>query len=456
MKKYDVAVIGAGSGLNVVQPCVDRGQSVAIIEADRFGGTCANRGCIPSKMLIYAADIAEMITRGPEFGVHATLDRVDWPALQQQVWGRMDPGSEMNEKWHRDLPGVDVYKARATFVSDRVLELAVDGERERIEADDVVVAVGTRPSVPPIPGLSDVPYITSDEALRLPEIPRRLTVIGAGYIGAEIAHIFGSLGADVTIIGRGPQMLRNEDDAVSERFTEVFGRAHRLILNASFKSVSHTDGLFTVNVVAEGADHSIRSDALLVATGRRANSDGLNMGATGVETDPRGFVKVDPYMRTSVEGIWALGDIVPSHAFKHSANQEGRLVAHNIHHPDALKAMDYHATPHAVFASPQVAGVGMTEREVKAAGIPYDVSQRSYDTIAWGMASHETDGFAKVIRHAGSHEVLGAHIIGPHASIVIQQMVAAVRLKMTTDELARVVYAHPALPELIENAILDF
>lgn len=452
MKKYEVVVIGAGSGLNVIGPCVEKGHSVAIIEADRFGGTCANRGCIPSKMFIYAADIAEAVRRGSEFGVHATVDRVDWPALQQQVWGRMDPGSDSNEQWHRDLPGVDVYKAYARFVDDRVLE--VDGER--IEADNVVVAVGTRPSVPSIPGLQDVPYVTSDEALRFPQLPRRLTVIGAGYIGAEIAHMLGSLGSEVTIIGRGPLMLKNEDDAVSERFTEVFGRSHRLIMDASFKSVSHANDVFTVNVVADGQDHSVESDALLVATGRRANSDRLNIEATGVETDGRGFIKVDPYLRTNVEGIWALGDIVPSHAFKHSANQEGRLVAHNIHNPSELRAMDYHATPHAVFTSPQVAGVGMTEREAKDAGIPYDVSQRPYDTIAWGMASHETDGFAKVIRHAGNHEVLGAHVIGPHASIVIQQLVAAVRLKMTTDELARVVYAHPALPELIENAILDF
>jgi mycothione reductase len=184
--------------------------------------------------------------------------------------------------------------------------------------------------------------------------------------------------------------------------------------------------------------------------------NGEHIEATGVEVAGKGFIKIDPYLRTNVEGIWALGDIVPTHSFKHSANQEGRLVAHNIHHSDDLKAMDYHATPHAVFASPQVAGVGLTERDAKAAGIPYDVSQRSYDSIAWGMASHETDGFAKIIRHAGIHEVLGAHVIGPHASIVIQQMVAAVRLKMTTDELARVVYAHPALPELIENAVLDF
>ena len=452
MKSYEVVVVGAGSGLNVLGPCVEAGHSVAIIEGDKFGGTCANRGCIPSTMFIYAADIAESVARGAEFGVHASVDRIDWPALQKQVWGRMDPGSEMNEQWHRDLDGLDVYKGYAKFIDDKVLE--VNGER--IKAENVVVSVGTRPSVPPIPGLDRVPYITSDEALRLPALPRKMTVIGAGYIGAEIAHMFGSLGTEVTIVGRGPRLLKNEDDAVSERFTEVFGRAHRLIMNASFKSVSHRDGTFTLNVMADGQEHSVESDALLVATGRRANSDKLGIDAAGVEVDARGLIKVDPYLRTNMEGLWALGDIVPTHSFKHSANQEGRLVAHNIHNPTDLKAMDYHATPHAVFASPQVAGVGITEREAKTAGIPYDVSQRTYDSIAWGMASHETDGFAKIIRHAGSHEVLGAHVIGPHASIVIQQMVAAVRLKMTTDELARVVYAHPGLPELIENAVLDF
>ena len=318
------------------------------------------------------------MARGAEFGVHASIDRVDWPALQKQVWGRMGPGSEMNEQWHRDLDGLDVYKGYARFIDDKVLE--VDGER--IKAENIVVSVGTRPSVPAIPGLDGVPYITSDEALRLPALPRKMTVIGAGYIGAEIAHMFGSLGTQVTIIGRGPRLLKNEDDAVSERFTEVFGRAHRLIMNASFNSVSHRDGNFTVNVVADGQEHSVESDALLVATGRQANSDKLGIDAAGVEVDGNGFIKVDPYLRTNVDGIWALGDIVPTHSFKHSANQEGRLVAHNIHNPDDLKAMDYHATPHAVFTSPQVAGVGMTEREAKAAGVPYDVSQRSYDSIA--------------------------------------------------------------------------
>ena len=236
LKRYDLIVIGSGSGLEVSSDAAGMGLSVAVVENGPFGGTCLNRGCIPSKMLIHCADIAETVRTAGLFGVKASFDGVDWDAMVHWVYEEIDADAAMVEEGNRQAENIDVYKGTGRFVDMKTLE--VNGER--IAADSVVIAAGTRPSLPEIPGLDGVPYLTSDEALRLPTQPRTLAVVGGGYIAAELAHFFGSLGTEVTIIHRGPRLLREEDEDVSHRFTEVYQRRFNMLLNARVSGRSRT------------------------------------------------------------------------------------------------------------------------------------------------------------------------------------------------------------------------
>ena len=303
MDKFDLMVIGSGSGLEVSAEAAELGLSVAVVEEGPFGGTCLNRGCIPSKMLIHSADIVQTVATAERFGINARVERIDWQSIISRVNDEVDGDARAVEEGNRQTPNITVFKGRGRFVSEKTIE--VDGER--LGAETIVIAAGARPRVPEIGGLPDVPYVTSDEALRLPEQPRRLTIVGGGYIAAEMAHFFGSLGTEVTLIQRGPLLVQQEDRDVSNRFTEVYQRRFRLLLNAQVSDAHRRGDEITVQVSRDGDTEAVVSDALLIAAGRVPNADLLQVEHTGVEVDQRGFVRVDEYLQTRVPGIWALG-----------------------------------------------------------------------------------------------------------------------------------------------------
>ena len=448
MKQFDMIVIGSGSGLEVSSEASDRELSVAVVEEGPFGGTCLNRGCIPSKMLIHCADVMETIQRAEVFGIKASVESVDWQHIIRRAYDEIDGDAQAIEEGNRQAPYISVFKGSGRFVGEKTLE--VNGER--LVADSVVIAAGTRPWVPDLPGLQDVPYITSDEALRLPEQPKRLAIVGGGYIAAELAHFFGALGTEVTIVHRSNALLRAEDEDISSRFTEVYQRKFNLLLNARISRVHRRGNEVLLETTVDGNGSTVEVDALLLATGRVPNSDRLGVEQTGVEVDSKGFIPTDPYLQTNVPGIWALGDIVGKYLLKHSANLEAAHAAHNIFNPDNKVAVDYHAMPHAIFSSPQVAGVGLTEREAVASGLPYTAATYDYRNTAYGSSIEDGDGFVKVLAHVETGEILGCHIIGTDASILVQEVVNAMRLRAPVDAITQSIYVHPALPEVVQRA----
>ena len=448
MRSFDLIVIGSGSGLEVSSAAADRGLSVAVIEPGPFGGTCLNRGCIPSKMLIHSADVAETIRSSELFGVKAEVSAVDWGFIVERATSTVDADAQAVEAGNRQHPKITVFKNSATFVDGKVLEVA----GERLTAETIVVAAGTRPRVPEIEGLNDVSFITSDEALRLPKQPRRLAIVGGGYIAAELAHFFGALGSEVTIVHRGPRLLRQEDTDVATHFTEVYQRRFRMLLNTVIRRAYHQGEEIVLDVTSDGREQTLTADALLLAVGRVPNTDQLDVAATGVAVDDLGFVKTDDYLETSAPGIWALGDIVGRYLLKHSANLEAAFVAHNIFNPDSKVPVDYHAMPHAIFASPQVAAVGLTEQEAEDSGLPFVTSVYNYYDTAYGSSIEDRDGFAKVLAHRETREILGCHIIGSDASILIHEVANAMRMRQTTDTITQAIYVHPALPEVVQRA----
>ena len=371
MKSFDLIIIGSGSGLEVSSQATDLGRSVAVVEPGPFGGTCLNRGCIPSKMLIHSADVVETIRRADLFGIKAEVSAIDWDFIVKRVADAIDADAAMVERGNRGSPNITVFKTAARFVGPKTLD--VDGEL--ITAETIVVAAGTRPRIPDIDGINGVPFITSDQALRLPKQPARLVIYGGGLIAVELAHFFGALGTEVTIICRGSQFLRREDDEVSVRFTEVYSRRFDMVLNTTIESVRRDGDDIFIETASEGGKRSITADALLLAVGRVPNTDTLEVSKAGINVDANGFVKTDEFMETPTPGVWALGDIVGRYLLKHSANLEAAHVAHNIFNPQSKFAVDYHAMPEAVFASPQVGSVGLTERQANEDGIPYAVGR---------------------------------------------------------------------------------
>ena len=451
MAHFDLVVVGAGSGNSLLTPEL-ADLRVAIVERGDFGGTCLNRGCIPSKMLVHVADVAEATRRAGRLGISARLDEVRWPEVSERVFGRIDPIAAAGEEYRQSLANVAVYKGQARFCGPRRLE--VDGAP--VTGDAVVLAAGARPFIPPQPDLSTVDYQTSDTIMRLPEPPRRLLIWGGGYIAAELAHVFGAAGSDVTIINRGARLLRAEDIDVSEAFTAAYRKRFRVLTGAEVLTAEATaTGAAALRVRRDGGEETVSGDVLLVAAGRIPNGDELEVAAAGVALDAAGYVVTDEYGRTTAEGVWALGDISNPNQLKHVANAEARAVAHNLAHPEDLRPLALGPIPHAVFASPQVASVGSTEQALQEADRSYLRSVRPYSDTAYGWALEDETGFCKVLSDPATDRLLGAHICGPDAAVLLQQLVQAMACDLSVDRIARgQMYIHPALSEVVEQALL--
>jgi mycothione reductase len=458
VRHFDLAIIGTGSGNSILGP--EFGDwNVALVEKGTFGGTCLNVGCIPTKMFVHTADLATYAQHGPRYGVDTTLDGVRWADIRDRVFDRIDPiaeGGRIYRRSHEDNRNVTVYQGQARFTGPKTLDIDVAGQVETITADRIVLAAGSRPIIPDIPGLAESGYHTSDDIMRLETLPRRLIILGTGYIGAEFAHIMSAFGVAVTMVGRSGALLRTEDEAISDRFTELAQRRWDVRLDRKTTSVERVGDVVRLHVEGPRGAEVIEGDALLVAVGRQPNTDLLDVAAGGIGVDADGYVVVDEYQRSTVDGVFALGDIDSPYQLKHVANHEARVVRHNLLHPDAPEAADHRFVPHAVFSSPQIAGVGVTEREATQRGLRYVTSIQDYGGIAYGWAMEDTTGFAKLIADPATGQLLGAHIIGPQAPTLIQPLIQAMSFGLDARTMAHGQYwIHPAMAELVENALLN-
>ncbi|OBK51134.1 mycothione reductase [Mycobacterium sp. 1081908.1] len=457
METYDIAIIGTGSGNTILD---DRyaGKRAAICEQGTFGGTCLNVGCIPTKMFVYAAEVAATVRDAARFGVDAHIDRVRWDDIVSRVFGRIDPISMSGEDYRRSLPNVDVYSQHTRFgpVQPDGRYLLRTNAGEEFAADQVVIAAGSRPVVPAAILASGVHYHTSDTVMRIAELPEHIAIVGSGFVATEFAHIFSSLGARVTLIVRGATLLRHFDDTLCKRFTRIAAtkwelRTHRNVVGAANRGSG---------VALELDDGStLNADLLLVATGRLSNADLLDAEQAGVDVED-GRVAVDEYQRTSARGVFALGDVSSPHQLKHVANHEARVVQHNLlcdwEDTGSMVATDHRFVPSAVFTDPQLATVGLTENQAVARGFDITVAVQEYAGVAYGWAMEDTTGLVKLIAERNSGCLLGAHIMGHQASSIIQPLIQAMSFGVTAAEMARGQYwIHPALPEVVENALLS-
>jgi len=460
IRRYDLVVLGAGSGNSIVDERFSDWR-VAIVDQGvgprgSFGGTCLNVGCIPTKMLVHVADLAETPEHAGDLGVDLDLRGVDWPGVLGRVFGRIDAIADAGREWRvSGMRNVELLWGRARFVGPRRLVVQGPEGPLEVEADRVVVAVGSRPVVPAELAEAGPRVHTSDTILRLERVPEHLVVLGTGFVACELAHVFGSVGSKVTVVGRSEGVLRAEDEEVSRRLTAAFARRFDLRLHRKLLGAKPVAGGVALELEGPRGAETLVGDAVLVALGRVPNADLVDAPAGGLALTPDGRIQVDETQSTSVPGVWALGDVSSPFMLKHVANHEARVVQHNLLHPDRPIRSNHRAVPHAVFTSPRVAAVGLTEREARSAGGPVAVGLQEYAGVAYGWAMEETEGFAKVIANPETGQILGGHIVGPQAPQLLQPIVQAMAFGLDAGSMARGQYwIHPALSEVVENALL--
>jgi mycothione reductase len=449
MPHFDLVILGSGSGNSLVTPDFDD-LRIAIVEEGVYGGTCLNVGCIPTKMYVYPADLADSAAHSERLGLTPAELKADWPAIRDRVFGRIDAISEGGRAYRKvGTPNVTLYEAHASFTGPRTLVLSTG---EELTADRIVVATGSRPMIPQTVASSGVPSHTSDTIMRIDALPERLIILGGGFIAAEFAHVFSAFGVHTTVLARSA-LLRAEDHEISASFTELVRDKWHLRTHVDVTAVMQEDGEITV-ALADGS--TVVGDVLLVATGRIPNTDRLGIQTSGIELHGDGRIVVDPFQRTTAEGVWALGDVSSAHQLKHVANHEVRVVAHNLAHPEDLVASDHRFVPSAVFTHPQLASVGVTEEQAKASGRAYVTSVQAYGSTAYGWAMVDDTSFCKLIADAATGQLIGAHVMGEQAASLIQPLIQAMSFGLGVREMARGQYwIHPALTEVVENALLS-
>ncbi|MGQ9722867.1 MAG: dihydrolipoyl dehydrogenase [Candidatus Jordarchaeum sp.] len=451
MKKFDVVVIGSGSGMIVASNAVESGLKVALVEkASVLGGTCLNWGCIPSKMLIYPADVVAMIQEAEKIGVKARIESIDFKKIMHRMRHLVTEENQGMAKGVEMDPNITWFRGVGEFVKDYTMKVG----DEEIKGDKIFIVSGARPFVPPIKGIDGVEYLDNESVLQLEKLPESIIIVGGGYIGCEYAHFFASMGSEVTIVELGSRLVAAEEPEISDLLKKEMEKRMTVYTKHGVEEVKEKDGFKTVLVkdMDGGNVKELSAEALMMAVGRKPNSDLLKPEKTGVEVDKRGFIKVNEYLETSKKNIWAFGDAIGQQMFRHAANYEAQVVWHNAFGGHKVP-VDLSATPHAVFTHPQIAGVGLGEDEAKQQYNDVLVGYYYYKDTAKGSAMGDPEGFVKVVVEAESGRLLGGHIIGPFAAILVQELVNAMSYgNRTYAPIVRAMHIHPAITETVKWA----
>ena len=449
MKHYDVIVVGSGSGAVILDEALSGGLKVALVDKGPVGGTCLNLGCIPSKMLVFPADRVAEIQDSGKLGVNAIVKQADFGFIMRRMRKTVQEGSSGMSRWIKHAKNLDFYEAEAHFVGDCTLQAG----SSRIKGDKIFIASGARPFIPKIKGLEKAGYLTNETVLELKKLPKSIIIIGGGYIAAEYAHFFAAMGSQVTILQKNRRLVPDEEPEISDLLKKEMQRRMSVYTGMEAVEVRAKKRGYAVigKDVKAGREKSFSAEKVMVAAGRKSNADLLMAEKTGVETDSRGFIKTNRFLETTKKGIWAFGDAIGKKMFRHVANEEAVLAWQNSLGRKKT-GMDYSAAPHAIFSFPQVASVGLTEKEAKK-GHDVLVGTAKYSDVAKGAAMAEENSFAKAIVEKGTGKILGFHIIGPHAAVLIQEVVAVMANNLDAGAVFKAMHIHPALSELIPAAL---
>lgn len=437
MEKYNVIVIGTGAGNIVTDAALAAGLRVAVIERGKYGGTCPTRGCIPSKVLVTAANRVREIRESARIGVKAGEPTIDWDVLSRRVWAKIDEAKAI-KGYYEKFPNVDTFDGTASFTGPHSISVALNaGGTVELTAEKIFIATGGRTNIPRIDGLETAGYVTSETffGAKYPKAPyKSLIIIGGGPIGCEFAHVFNAAGTRVTIVQHNVRLLPKEDADISAFLLAAFRRyGIGVELNKDTLAVTSSGKGKTLSYRdrTTGEESSVTADEILVAPGIRPMTELLHLEATGVTLDRRGYIMTNEFLETAAPGIWALGDVNGRAPFRHKANHEAEILAHNLFEdvePAKWRWADYRYVPAVTYTYPEAAHVGLTEAQAVDAGYDTAVAINHYSTAAKGYAlgyepGGADDGFVKLVVDRKTQKILGAHIVGPEASILIQPFV---------------------------------
>ncbi|MHC4958198.1 MAG: dihydrolipoyl dehydrogenase family protein [Planctomycetota bacterium] len=433
MRDFDLIVLGSGNSADVHRAANAAGLRTAVVEKGPLGGTCPNRGCIPSKLLLAHADLADAIRGASRFHIDARIEAIDGDAILRDV-------REYTSRWDTVLEDmgehVTLFRGHGRFVDDRTVE--VNGER--LTADRIVIATGSRPRRIDL----GVPYLTSDEIFSVETVPDSIVFVGGGFISVELAHFFAGLGVPTTILARDGRLLSHEDEEVAGVFCEAFGERVDVRYSTTLERAEHDGDRYTLHL-SDGS--TLRAGALVVAIGRVPNSDDLGLGNTSIRTNAAGFIETDDFLRTDAPGVHALGDVAGKYFFTHTASLEakylGKLLTGQTDGP-----LEYGPVPHAVFTDPELAGVGRTEQELREAGVDFVKATLPFGNVTKGRAIKDEHGLAKLLV-ARDGSILGAHLVGAQASTLLHEIIAVMKWRNHVSSLTDMIHIHPSLPEVI-------
>lgn len=453
MRAFDAIIIGAGqAGPSLAGRLNDAGRKVAIIERKHVGGTCVNTGCKPTKTLVASAYAAHLARRGADYGVIPTGPvQVDMARVRDRAYQVTLDSRAGNESWLESMENCTLIRGHARFESPTTIRVGDD----LLTAPQIFLNVGGRAAIPDFPGIGDVPYLTNSDIILLDRVPRHLVIVGGSYIGLEFAQIYRRFGAEVTVVEKGPRLVSREDEDVSLAIREILeGEGIAIRTGAEcIRFRPHEDGVAVAVDCTDGAPEVIGSDVLL-AVGRRANTDDLGLDKAGVETDARGYIKVGEDLATTVKGIWALGDCNGRGAFTHTAYNDFEILAANLLDGESRKVSD-RLTGYALYIDPPLGRVGMTETQARDSGREILVGTRPMSRVGRAVEKGETQGFMKIIADAKTRKILGASILGTGGDEAIHGILDLMNAGATYDTLRWAVPIHPTVSELWPTVVLD-
>ncbi|WP_445159970.1 FAD-containing oxidoreductase [Mycobacterium sp. Dal123C01] len=449
-ERFDAVIVGAGqAGPPLAGRLTAAGQRVAIVERKLIGGTCVNNGCIPTKTLVASAHAAHLAHRSSEYGVATGSISVDMAKVKARKDGIMLADRKGVEDWLQGMDGCTVFRGHARFEDPHTVRVGDDV----LHADRIFLNVGGRAVVPDIPGLDDVEYLTNVSVLELDTLPHRLVIVGGSYIALEFAQMYRRFGASVTVVERGPRLAAREDEDVSATIKEILeAEGIDIVLGADDVRICKSDNGFELTPRA-GAD-SIQGSHLLLAVGRRPNTDDLGLEAAGVQIDARGYIVVDDQLKTNVDHIWAMGDCNGKGAFTHTSYNDFEIVAANLLDDDPRRVSD-RITTYALYIDPPLGRAGMTVGEVRASGRKALLGQRPMTRVGRAVEKGETQGFMQVVVDADSHQILGAAILGVGGDEAIHAILDVMSAKAPYTTLSRTMHIHPTVSELIPTMLQE-
>ena len=453
IESYDAAIIGSGqAGPALANRLSQKGWKIAVIERGRFGGTCVNTGCMPTKTLVASAYAARLAARAAEYGVVIEGGiRVDMAKVKARKDAVSDTASHNIEAWLRSMPGVTVYQGQARLAGPNEIEIGAS----RIRAERIFINVGGTAVVPPIAGLDRVPYLTNETVMQIAFVPRHLIVLGGSYIGLEFAQIFRRFGSEVTVVEAAPRLVAREDEDISATIKDILEREGiRVLLQTTCTAADPATNGARLDLRTPDGVAEIEGSHVLLAIGRRPNTTGLGLEAAGVEVDRNGFIVTDDMLRTSVPSIWALGDCNGRGAFTHTAYNDFEIVAANLLDNDPRRAGDRILT-YGLFIDPPLGRVGMTEREARATGRPILLANRPMTRVGRAVERGETQGFMKIAVDAETKKILGAAILGTSGDEAVQCITATMAAGAPYTTLQRTMLIHPTVSELIPTLLGD-